>query len=72
MIATNYRTLDQLKAAGLTGPADGVWTIEPPGPLGPFQVLCDMTNDGGGWVVAQQRLPDGESWRTGRSVRMDR
>jgi len=39
---------------GATG--DGTYTIDPDGAgtgLAPFDVTCDMTTDGGGWIVAE-------------------
>jgi hypothetical protein len=40
-----------LKAAGFND--DGLYAVDPDGPgaLGPFEVFCDMTTDGGGWAL---------------------
>ena len=35
--------------------ANGVYTIDPDG-TGPFDVFCDQTTAGGGWIVFQKRL----------------
>ncbi|CAH3018812.1 unnamed protein product [Porites evermanni] len=35
--------------------ANGVYTIDPDG-SGPFDVFCDQTTAGGGWIVLQKRL----------------
>jgi hypothetical protein len=39
--------------AGMPGAKDGVYTIDPDGmgPTAPFDAWCDMTTDGGGWIL---------------------
>lgn len=61
------------KALKLTSPAtpDGVQTIDPDGsgPIAPFQAWCDMTRDGGGWMLVTEPMIDGETGALATAVR---
>ena len=50
---TVFRNCAELYKSGKT--ISGVYTIDPDG-AGAFDVFCDQTTAGGGWVVFQKRL----------------
>lgn len=61
------------RAIKLTAPStpDGFQTIDPDGagPIAPFKVWCDMTRDGGGWMLVTEAMIDGETGALATAVR---
>ena len=53
-----YKSCKYIKMA-YPNAKDGIYTIDPDGDGGnkPFDVYCDMTTEGGGWIVVNNKIP---------------